>query len=204
MALTSKDLYAMKTPAIVFAIAIAAACAMVWFTSDQLKRSEARYRDQMAALDSAKMRYQRSGEERETVLHYIQAYKQLEQLGVVGSEQRLNWVESLRQANVQAGLFGVDYQMSAQAPYELARKDHPLAERVKQSQMKLFFGVLHEGDLMRLLDALSAQQAGLYTLSECTLDRAGRQGAPQPKQPNLTAECELSWVTIESDRKRPR
>ncbi len=204
MTLTSKDLYAMKMPAIVFAIAIAAACALVWFTSDQLKRSETRYRDQMAALDSARTRYQRSGEERQTVLHYIQAYKQLERLGVVGSEQRLNWVESLRQANAQAGLFGVNYQMSAQAPYEFSGKDHPLAERVKQSQMKLFFGVLHEGDLMRLLDALSAQQAGLFTLNECTLDRAGRQGAPQPKQPNLTAECDLSWVTIEPDRETRR
>ncbi len=200
MTLTSKDLDAMKIPAIVLALAIAAAWVMVWFTSDQRMQSEKRYREQLAALDNAKSRYQRSGEERETVLHYIQAYKHLEQLGVVGSEKRLDWVESLREANARAGLFGVDYQMTAQAPFPFVPKDHPLADRIKQSQMKLFFGILHEGDLMRLLDALQAQQPGLFALSECSLDRAGRQGVPMPRQANLTAQCDLSWVTIAPQR----
>lgn len=197
MKLSSKDFGAMKLPAIALTIAVAASFAMVGYTSNEYTRSELRHRDQQTALREARTRYQRSGEERETVMHYLQAYRQLEKIGFVGGEQRLNWVESLRAANAQAGLFGVDYQIGAQEPFPYVPKDNPVGNRVKQSQMKLSFGVLHEGDLMRLFRALAARQPGLFAINGCSLDRAGRQGAPMPKQANLTAQCELSWVTID-------
>lgn len=197
MQLTSKDLGAMKMPVLALAIAVAASLAMVAFSSNQRSQSEKQYRNQLTALQGARTRYQRSGDERETVTHYLQAYRQLEKNGFVGAEQRLNWVESLRAANAQAGLFGVDYQLTAQEPFPYVAKDNPIGDRVKRSRMRLSFGVLHEGDLPRLFRALSAQQPGLFMLNSCSLDRAGRQGAPLPRQANLTAECELSWLTID-------
>ena len=197
MQLTAKDLGAMKMPMLALAIALTASFAMVAFSSTYLSRSENQYRDQSTALRDARIRYQRSGQERETVTHYLQAYRHLEKTGFVGTEQRLNWVESLREANAKAGLFGVDYQLTAQEPFPYVAKDNPVGDRVKHSRMRLSFGVLHEGDLIRLLRALSAQQPGLFALNSCSLDRAGRQGAPVPRQANLTAECELSWLTID-------
>jgi len=202
MALTAKDLTAMKLPALALAIALAASFAMVRFTSSQLVQAQARYRAELSALQDARSRYQRSGQERETVLHYLQAYRELEKVGFVGAERRLNWVEGIRAANARAGLFGVDYQMSAQESFPVAQ-DNPVGQRVKRSQMTISFGVLHEVELMRLLHALSAQHAGLYALTECSLDRAGRQGAPLPRQPNLTAQCELSWLTVEPEGRGP-
>jgi hypothetical protein len=197
MQLTAKDFRAMKMPVIALAIAVAASFAMVALSSNQRAQSEKQYRDQLTALQEARTRYQRSGDERETVMHYLQAYRQLEKIGFVGAEQRLNWVESLRAANAQAGLMGVEYQLTAQEPFPYVVKDNPIGERVKHSRMRLSFGVLHEGDLMRLLRALAAQQPGLFTLNSCSLDRAGRQGAPVPRQANLNAECELSWLTVD-------
>jgi len=197
MQLTAKDLGAMKMPLLALAIAVAASVAMVSFSSSLHSASEKQYRDQMTGLQEAHTRFQRSGEERETVMHYLQAYRQLETAGFVGAEQRLNWVEGLRVASVQAGLLGVDYQLTAQEPFPYVAKDNPVGDRVKHSRMRLSFGVLHEGDLMRLFHALSAQQPGLFALNSCSLDRAGRRGAPIPRQANLTAECELSWVTID-------
>ena len=197
MQLTAKDLGAMKMPMLALAIALTASFAMVAFSSTYLSRSENQYRDQSTALRDARIRYQRSGQERETVTHYLQAYRHLEKTGFVGTEQRLNWVESLREANAKAGPFGVDYQLTAQEPFPYVAKDNPVGDRVKHSRMRLSFGVLHEGDLIRLLRALSAQQPGLFALNSCSLDRAGRQGAPVPRQANLTAECELSWLTID-------
>ena len=197
MKLTAKDLGAMKMPAIALAIALAASLTMVEVTSNQHRQSEAQYRVQAAALKEARTRYQRSGEERETVMRYILAYHQLEKIGFIGAEQRLNWVESLREANAQAGLFGVDYHMTAQEPFPYVAKDNPIGNRIKHSQMNLSFGVLHEADLMKLFRALSAQQPGLFSITGCSLDRAARQGPALPRQANLTAQCELSWVTVE-------
>jgi hypothetical protein len=187
----------MKMPLLALAIAVAASFAMLEFSSNQRARSEKQHRDQLTALQEARIRYQRSGDERETVTHYLQTYRQLEKIGFVGAEQRLNWVESLRAANAQAGLSGVNYQLTAQEPYPYVAKDNPVGDRVRQSRMRLSFGVLHEGELTRLFRALSAQQQGLFALNSCSLDRAGRQGAPLPGQANLTAECELSWLTID-------
>jgi hypothetical protein len=197
MQLTPKDLGAMKMPMLALAIAVAASFAMVAISSNQRSQSEKQYRDQLTALQDARTRYQRSGDERETVMHYVQAYRQLEKIGFIGAEQRLNWVESLRAANTQAGMRGLDYQLTAQEPFPYVAKDNPVGDRVKHSRMRLSFGVLHEGELTRLFRALSAQQPGLFVLNSCSLDRAGRQGAPVPRQANLTAECELSWVTID-------
>ncbi len=197
MQLTAKDLGAMKMPLLALAIAIAASFVMVSFSSHLHSASEKQYRDQLTGLREARTRYQRSGDERETVMNYLQAYHQLEKSGFVGAEQRLNWVEGLRAASAQAGLLGVDYQLTAQEPFPYTAKDNPVANRVMHSRMRLSFGVLHEGDLMRLFRALAAQQPGLFALNGCSLDRAGRQGAPVPRQANLTAECELSWVTID-------
>ena len=193
---SAKDFRAMKRPLFALAIAVAASFAMIAFSSNQRSQSEKQYRAQLAALQEAQTRYQRSGDERETVTHYLQAYRQLEKIGFVGAEQRLKWVESLRVANTQVGLFGVDYHLTAQEPFPYLARDNPVGDRVKHSRMRLSFGVLHEGDLTRLFRALSTQQAGFFTLNSCSLDRAGRQGAPLPRQANLTAECELSWLTI--------
>ena len=197
MLISSKDLAALKMPMIVLAIAVAASFAIVAFTSARNSTSEQQYRAQLAALQEARTRLQRSGEERETVLHFLEAYRRLEEIGFVGEERRLTWVESLRVANAQAKLFGVDYQLSAQEPFLRAPKDNPISDRVKHSRMRISFGALHEGDLTRLLRALSAQQPGIFALNSCTLDRAGRKGAPTPGHANLTAECDLSWLTID-------
>lgn len=187
----------MKMPAIALSIAFAASISMIGFTSNQHRQSEAQYRGQLTALKEARIRHQRAGEERETVMHYILAYRQLESIGFIGAEQRLNWVESLREANAQAGLFGVDYQMTAQEPFPYVAKDNPIGHRIKHSQMRLSFGVLHEAGLMKLFRALSARQAGLFSITGCSLARDGRQGPALPRQANLTAQCELSWVTID-------
>ena len=197
MQVTSKDFGAMKMPMLALAIAIAASFTMVVISSNQRLQSEKQYSDQVSALQEARVRYQRSGQERETVMHFLQAYRQLEKSGFVGAERRLNWVESLRAANAKAGLFGVDYQLTAQEPFPYVAKDNPVSDRVMHSRMKLSFGVLHEGDLIRLFRALSAQQPGVFALNSCSLDRAGRVGDPVPRRANLTAECELSWLTID-------
>ena len=76
MQLTPKDLGAMKMPLLALAIAVAASFAMVAFSSNQLSQSEKQHRDQLTALQEARTRYQRSGDERETVMHFVKAYRQ--------------------------------------------------------------------------------------------------------------------------------
>lgn len=197
MKLTAKDFVPLKIPLVALAISIAAGIALVQFSSAMRVQAEAQNRRESVALQEARSRYHRSGEEREMILRNLPAYRQLEERGLVGTEQRINWLEGLRNANSQAGLFGVTYQLQAQKQFSLLGEGNPIAQYVRQSQMKLSFGLVHEADLMRFFRALAAQNVGVFVLTGCALDRAGRANAPVPRQANLNAQCELSWLTIQ-------
>jgi hypothetical protein len=197
MKLAAKDLSSMKLPFLVLAVAIAASFLLVRFSSDKREQTEMQHRIQATALQEARSRYQRSGDERETILRYLPAYQQLENQGFVGTEQRINWLESLRIANTHAGLFGVTYQLDARKPFPLIGQSNPMSQNLHNSQMKLSFGLVHEGDLMRFLQALAEQQTGIFILTGCALDRVARSESPAPRQANLTAQCDLSWLTVD-------
>jgi hypothetical protein len=196
MKLAAKDLAAMKLPFLLLAAAIAVSFLLVKFSADKRDKAEMQHRIQSTTLQDARSRYQRSGEERETIQRYLPAYQQLENQGFVGTEQRINWLEGLRLANTQAGLFGVTYQLDAQKRFPLIGQSNPMSQHLHNSQMKLSFGLVHEGDLMRFFQALAAQQTGIFILTGCALDRVGRSDAPAPRQANLTAQCDLSWLTV--------
>jgi hypothetical protein len=199
MKITGKDLTRLKLPALIFLAATTVSVVLVSLSSGYRERVERELRTQASALQEARNRYQRSGEEREIILRYLPVYQQLQQQGFVGAERRINWLEGLRMANAEAGLFGVDYQLRPQEPFPLADKSNPIAPRLLHSQMSLSMGLVHEGDLMRFLRALAAKQAGLFTLTSCTLERNGLSSTPAPRQANLTAQCKLSWVTVAAD-----
>jgi hypothetical protein len=199
----SKDWATLKIPLLVLAIALGASVALVNFSSAKREQAEAQNRSRLLLLKDARSRYQRSGIERETILRYLPAYQRLHKHGFVGSEQRIDWLEALRVANGQAGLFGVTYQLAPQKPFSLLGQDNPMSAYLRHSDMKLAFGLVHEGNLMHFFHALQAQQTGIFMLTGCSLDRAGQGTPPAPRQANLSAQCELSWLTIEPARGKP-
>jgi hypothetical protein len=139
-------------------------------------------------------RLHRSGDEKDLIVRYLGSYQQLQKRGFAGDEQRINWLDALRVTNQQADLFGVDYEIGTQKPYAFAASLNPGQVQLRESVMKLRFRLLHEGDLLRFLDLLSRQSAGIYTVDQCTLKRLDTRGVIR-YQPNLTAECELAWIT---------
>ena len=200
MILTLKDFASMRLPVAVFVASIILSAVMIKFSSVQNKAAETQRRSQAAALKEARDRYQRSGEEREVILRYLPAYRKLQSEGLIGAEQRIEWIEALRAANKQAGLFGVTYQLEARKPFNLTGQGNPASQFLHQSQMKLSFGLVHEGDLMRFLGMLATQQSGMFFIRSCIIDRPVRIDTPAPRQPNLNAQCELSWLTIDPEK----
>jgi len=91
-------------------------------------------------------------------------------------------------------LFGVEYQISTQKPYPYAAEFNPAPLTLAESAMKLRVRLLHGDDLMRFFNALARQNAGLFLIDECKVRRLDTGGVIR-FQPNLMAECELSWVT---------
>lgn len=188
------DYRTLQIPAVVLIVVVLAAFGAVYYTDALLAQARRQLAQQESQLKEARNQLYQSGEEREIISRYLQRYVDLQRIGFVGEEQRINWLDGLRIANQRAGLFGVDYQISEQRPYPYAGEFDPGQLTLHQSAMRLRFGLLHEGDLMRFFHTLGQSGAGVFSIDQCTVRRAETTGAMR-HQPNLAAECELSWIT---------
>jgi hypothetical protein len=199
MRLQTTDLSALKVPLAAVAAAALAGGALVYMTTRMIADEKRQVAAQETRLKEARSRYQRSGDERDVIMRYIGPYKELHSHGLIGPEQRINWLDAMRVANQETRIFGAEYQISVQQPYEHARELNALGLGLAQSVMKLNLRIAHEGELMRFLRTLAQQRAGTFDINQCMLERIGgvpAPGAPPRMQPNLRAECELAWITI--------
>jgi hypothetical protein len=189
------DLQALRNPLLVVA-GVALLGALAVYSSGRLMiAARQQLAQQQVQLKDARTRLQKSGDEKDIIVRYLDGFRQLERTGFVGEEQRINWLDGLRLANQQADLFGVDYQIGVQRPYAYAAEFVPGQLALNQSVMRVRFRLLHEGDLQRFLDALARQGTGIFAVDQCLLRRIDTRGVIR-YQPNVNAECDLSWITV--------
>jgi hypothetical protein len=196
--MNQEDLQALRAPLLVLLIVLLAGAGAIYY-SDRLKvQARQQLVQQQKQLADAGTRLQKSGEERDLIVRYLDGYRQLQRAGFIGEEQRINWLDGLRIANQQADLFGIDYQIGTQSSYPHAALFNPGQIALNQSVMRLQFRLLHEGDLMRFLAALARQGGGIFMVDQCSLRRIDNQGIIR-YQPNINADCDLSWITAKVD-----
>jgi hypothetical protein len=192
--MTRADFESVRNPLLALGAILLGVAGAVYYTDQLAIKARRDLAQQENQLKDARTRLHRSGDEKDLIVRYLGSYQQLQKRGFAGDEQRINWLDALRVTNQQADLFGVDYEIGTQKPYAFAASLNPGQVQLRESVMKLRFRLLHEGDLLRFLDLLSRQGAGIYTVDQCTLKRLDTRGVIR-YQPNLAAECELAWIT---------
>jgi hypothetical protein len=196
MRFSLNDIPALGRPLLTVVVVLAMCAGGLYYTHQLVKRARTQLSAAEGQLAEARKRVQQSGEERDMIGRYVQPYTALVQRGVVGEEQRLSWVDALREANNQSKLYGVEYEVGAQQPYAYAAEVQAAGIPVQQSLMKLRFGVLYEDDLLAFFRALQAQNVGSFSINQCVLRRVSREQARPSNTPTLQAECEVAWITI--------
>lgn len=192
---STRQLIPLRVPAAVLLAVLVASWLIVAGSEKRLENAEARLNAQKVALDEVRNRYQRSDDEKATILRYLPEYQRLVDEGFIGPERRISWIEALRDADAEAGLYGVDYQIDAQAPYAGSEPSGLIEQRLRQSTMRLTFGVTHEGDLLRFLREIERRRAGIFAVDSCSLQPVAGVATPTPRRANLTARCEIRWIT---------
>jgi hypothetical protein len=195
--MNAEDFKALRIPLIVLICTAVVAAGAIFYTNFLREQSEQKLLRQQQQLREARTRLQRSGDEKAIIVRYLGGYQQLQRAGFVGDEQRINWLDGLRIANQQSELFGVDYQISVQRSYSNAAELNPGPLLLMESVMKLRFRLLHEDDLLRFFNALARQNVGVFQIDQCNLVRIDTGGVIR-YQPNLLADCELSWITVKA------
>jgi hypothetical protein len=199
------DIKALRIPLIVLAVVLLAAIGLVYFSGSLLDSAQQLLTQREGQLKQARLRIQNAGEEREMIGRYLSGYQQLARTGFVGEEQRINWLDSLRVASQQSNIFGVEYEISVQRPYVNAAEFNPGQLLLQESGMRLRLRLLHEEDLPRFLQALGQQGGGFFTVDQCIMKRLRPGDTSLQFQPNVSADCELSWLTAKpatSDEKK--
>ena len=193
--MTRLNLRLLLIPLSALAAAVVLALAAVLYADNLVDAAEERLAAQTRQLSQSRQRHANAGLEKDILQRFRETYDALGRIGFVGPEQRLNWVDGLREVNREARLFGIDYQIGQQETYPGAAGLGVAELPMRQSIMRVRMPLLHEGDLMSFFRLLANRGDGVFTLNACDLRRAERNPG-NSVEPTLLAECELAWITV--------
>jgi len=175
--------------------------ALHWWRADMAGRLERQLRQEQ----TSRLRFLNSGRERADIERLLPLLKNLQSQGLYGDEKRLEWIERLRGMERRWPGLKLQYAIEAQtmqpaagagpgaggpAAQSLAPGATGNARRIElfATHMRLTMTLIHEEDLLRVLDDLAAAQLGRVSVERCEMNRAG--GAA------IKAECTLVWNTL--------
>lgn len=195
MKLTPQDWKKLRSPIIGLGLAFMLIALLVAYTLQLKNTIELAMQQQESQLSQARQRYQSSGLEKATIVRYLPAYQRLISDGFIGEERRIEWVDNLRTIHQENKLFGINYSIASQEDYKPTFTLNPGPFILHRSVMKLDLSMLHEGDLITMMEALKAKQTTPFILRECEITRVAASTANK-LAPNSQASCELDWLTI--------
>ena len=196
MSLSQQDWRKLRYPIIGLGAALILVGLLVSFADQYRAKNETALQTQQNQLNQARQKYQSSGLEKETIIQYLPKYNELLASGFIGEERRIEWIETLRQIHAQHKLFSIDYSIGLQERYKPSFLPNLGNFRLNRSVMSLKLDMLHEGDLLALLDGLH-EQTTPFIVRDCEIKRPiGAVVNTKNITSNMQANCEIDWLTL--------
>lgn len=135
---------------------------------------------------------------RRLVDRYHARYQQFHELGFVGQESRLDWIETLRHATDDLTLPRLSYAIAPQldvvAPVQSILAGDDIAINV--SRLDLEMALVHELDLVRFIDELQQEAPGLIRIPQCGLVWQNEAGDALRATTNIQASCAVEIFSV--------
>lgn len=129
---------------------------------------------------------------------YSAEYGKLEEQNIIGDDHRLDWMEGLENLRGQNLVLDFRYDIAPQKVYAPQPAIDSGNINIHYSAMKLQFDLLHEGQLLKFLDALRNQVKGHYQIEGCKLTRNEAEAEAETPAAHIKAECDGGWITLKS------
>jgi hypothetical protein len=155
------------------------------------------YNNNKSIFQSISRRYLDVDQEEKLLRDYYPQFVKLYKQGIIGREKRLNWIEALRQASEKIRLPSLNYSINSQEEHIPEYSINYSGYTLYRSSMELNLGLLHEGDLFKLIDYMNRAADGIYTISECSFSMNGREIQFEKDAANISVQCLLNWITID-------
>lgn len=198
MSISIADLSNLKWSLGAFALSLALGGVLVFLSDGYLARSLKERQSAQKQLADAHAQLAAAQSDQENMSTYAMEYNTLASQGIIGSEQRLDWLEGLEQLRQQGSVLDLKYTITPQQSYTPVPAADAGNFQLSRSNMTLQLDLLHEEQLLRLFAGMRKQMKGWFMLDGCTLSRTGAANEIAP----LKAECTGGWVTMK-DKSTP-
>ncbi|MGJ8619843.1 MAG: hypothetical protein ACSHWN_05880 [Methylophilaceae bacterium] len=196
MTLTQKDWRQIRYPILGLGLAMIAVGLLASFADQYRTKEEQALLIEQGQYNQARQKFESSGQEKETIIQYLPEYNRLLAQGFIGEERRIEWIERLRQIHGQYNLFSIDYSIGQQEKYRPSFITNTGNHTINRSVMELKLDMLHEGDLVHLVEDLH-EDTPPFLVRECEITRPiGADINSKKMTANLKAVCEIDWITL--------
>ena len=187
------DLKKLQISLLVCLLMIVMGAAVVFFANGATRSAQHERVTAQAQRNDYVGKLQRVSSEESEIKEKSALFQRLQKRGIIGEEQRLEWVELLKDIRDKRRLIDLVYEIEPQRPLDVA----PGAGfTFNVSPMKVQLKLLHEEDLTRFLGDLNEQARALIQVRYCKMTRQPQGQAGASSQANLLAECRIDWVTL--------
>ena len=150
---------------------------------------------QKILLDEYRQKTDSVIEDTQILYEFLPVFEEMSENGLIGEEDRLDWVETLRNVAHELGLEKIEYRIDEQKLLEDENLSPTGDYEIRKSAMKLSMELLHEADFLHLVRAMKENANGLFFVDGCKLHRINEM-ISRDTLVNLNIECQLSWFTI--------
>lgn len=181
---------------IIFMISLLFSGALIsgsWYFKDEMLK---KYNASKKRFQAISGQYLTVDEQERKISQYHPLFLKLYDDGVIGGEQRLNWIETLKDAGDRIRLPALRYEINSQGVYNPGYAVNTGNFKVYRSGMHLRLDVLHEGDIFQVLHDLDNKAQGIYSVTGCKMLRRKGGSIENIETANILTECTLDWFTI--------
>jgi hypothetical protein len=162
-------------------------------------RSDREYSGQEQRLGAARNDYFSTIQAKKTMTVFQDYFLSLRGRGIIDDERRLDLIEQLKSRARELDLPALAYSLEPREPFRLPASLN-IAASLSASRMQLDMKLFHEGDLLALLSGLREDDAGLFWVQSCELQRKeippGVAGESIEREGLVEAKCDLLWLTV--------
>lgn len=200
MKLEPKDFPKLQISLLAMLLMVAVGTASILYSRERVRQANAAFAAAQSERNDFDGKLKRVRGEEHEIREKAALFNALKARGVIGEEQRLEWVELLKEIREKHRLIELRYEIAPQQPLERTPAG---SFALHASTMKLQLSLLHEEDLIRLLDDLRREARALIQVRRCDVLRIPRSGPENTLQGFLQAECLIDWITLhESDKSK--
>ncbi len=196
MKFSTKDIPRIRGLLVMVILTLIIGTISVYVSDDMLNEAQQSKTTADQEWSDAVRKLERTKNEQEDLQGYYHQYQNLVEQNIIGEEKRLDWIESIEKIRNRLNIFSVKYKLDPQETLDMVGTDLSGSSfDLRRSNMTLGLSLLHEGQLLNFIDALSEEAKGMYLIDSCVLTR--NDSIRKLKfTPNLEAECTLGWITL--------